>query len=45
MMITPRGDSTKATLTPVAKGRSTFGQVANSVPAAVSIEYSMCVPT
>jgi len=42
--ITPRGDRTRATLAPAERGRSTLGQVANNVPAAVAIEYSMCVP-
>ena len=42
--MTPRGASTSATASPALSGRSTRGQVANSAPAAVSIEYSMCVP-
>ena len=43
-MITPRGASVTATAVPALSGRSTLGQVANSVPAAVSMEYSMWVP-
>ena len=43
-MMTPRGASVTATAVPMASGRSTLGQVANSVPAAVSMAYSLCVP-
>ena len=42
-MITPRGASVTATAVPAASGLATLGQVANSVPAAVSMEYSMRV--
>ncbi len=43
--ITPRDAKTSATASPGASGRSTRTQVANRAPAAVSMVYSMCVPT